>query len=116
MLPLPKRAMAHSVYIPGLALPRPNVLAATRHSVVVRFTHWINALTFIGLVVSGMGILVAHPRFYWGETGRPRCSIALRFASAVPIRWTIRLGPLSALSVGLAVRLEWDALRNLQLR
>lgn len=36
---------------------------------MVRVTHWINALSFAGLVVSGIGILLAHPRFYWGETG-----------------------------------------------
>jgi hypothetical protein len=24
----------------------------------------------MGLVVDGIGILLAHPRFYWGETGR----------------------------------------------
>lgn len=26
-------------------------------------------LSFFGLVVSGFAILLAHPRFYWGETG-----------------------------------------------
>ena len=35
----------------------------------MRITHWINALSFTGLVISGVGILLAHPRFYWGETG-----------------------------------------------
>jgi len=40
-----------------------------RHSAVVRITHWITALTFLALVVSGAAILLAHPRLYWGETG-----------------------------------------------
>jgi thiosulfate reductase cytochrome b subunit len=40
-----------------------------RHSVLVRITHWINAMAFVGLVVSGIAILLAHPRLYWGETG-----------------------------------------------
>jgi len=40
-----------------------------RHTVLVRATHWINALSFVALTVSGAAILVAHPRFYWGETG-----------------------------------------------
>ena len=40
-----------------------------RHSVAVRLTHWINALSFLALAVSGAAILLAHPRFYWGETG-----------------------------------------------
>jgi thiosulfate reductase cytochrome b subunit len=42
-----------------------------RHSFVVRVTHWIYTASFIGLVVSGCGILLAHPRLYWGETGGP---------------------------------------------
>ena len=40
-----------------------------RHNWLVRATHWINALSFLLLVVSGVAILLAHPRFYWGETG-----------------------------------------------
>jgi thiosulfate reductase cytochrome b subunit len=42
---------------------------STRHTALVRTTHWINALSFLALVVSGIAILLAHPRFYWGETG-----------------------------------------------
>jgi thiosulfate reductase cytochrome b subunit len=40
-----------------------------RHGVLVRVTHWINFLSFLALAVSGVAILIAHPRFYWGETG-----------------------------------------------
>jgi thiosulfate reductase cytochrome b subunit len=36
---------------------------------LVRTTHWIFALSFFGLVVSGVAILLAHPHFYWGEAG-----------------------------------------------
>lgn len=39
------------------------------HSGIVRATHWLVAISFVGLVVSGIAILIAHPRFYWGETG-----------------------------------------------
>jgi thiosulfate reductase cytochrome b subunit len=35
----------------------------------VRVTHWITTLCFIALFVSGIEILISHPRFYWGETG-----------------------------------------------
>ncbi len=35
----------------------------------MRVTHWINLVSFVALVVSGVAILLAHPRFYWGETG-----------------------------------------------
>lgn len=40
-----------------------------RHSLVVRITHWTNTIAFLALVVSGLAILLAHPRLYWGETG-----------------------------------------------
>jgi thiosulfate reductase cytochrome b subunit len=40
-----------------------------RHDLVVRITHWLNALGTVALIVSGLAILLAHPRLYWGETG-----------------------------------------------
>jgi thiosulfate reductase cytochrome b subunit len=40
-----------------------------RHRASVRVTHWIFATGVLGLIVSGGGILISHPRFYWGETG-----------------------------------------------
>jgi thiosulfate reductase cytochrome b subunit len=40
-----------------------------RHALVIRVTHWINAAAVVALVVSGVAILLAHPRLYWGETG-----------------------------------------------
>ena len=43
--------------------------AAPRHLAIVRITHWMVVLSVIGLLVSGTGILVSHPRLYWGETG-----------------------------------------------
>lgn len=61
--------MADAVYSPGLVAGSPDVLIPARHSAVVRITHWISTISFIGLVVSGIAIILAHPRFYWGETG-----------------------------------------------
>ena len=40
-----------------------------RHSALVRTTHWIVVLSFLGLLVSGVEILISHPRLYWGENG-----------------------------------------------
>lgn len=40
-----------------------------RHSATVRITHWIVVMSVLGLLVSGIGILISHPRLYWGETG-----------------------------------------------
>src|SRR6204780_4293178 len=41
----------------------------SRHSPVLRVTHWITPLPFLALLVSGVEILISHPRFYWGEAG-----------------------------------------------
>lgn len=41
----------------------------SRHSGVVRFTHWVNTLCFFALLVTGVEIIISHPRFYWGEEG-----------------------------------------------
>ncbi|MBL8233058.1 MAG: cytochrome b/b6 domain-containing protein [Bryobacterales bacterium] len=35
----------------------------------MRVTHWITALSFFALVLSGVEILISHPRFYWGDEG-----------------------------------------------
>lgn len=40
-----------------------------RHSLAVRVTHWLTVLSFFLLLLSGVEILISHPRFYWGETG-----------------------------------------------
>ena len=40
-----------------------------RHPAFVRVTHWVNAASTLALLVSGVAILLAHPRLYWGETG-----------------------------------------------
>jgi thiosulfate reductase cytochrome b subunit len=43
--------------------------SAARHSALVRVTHWITTLCFLALLITGMEIVISHPRFYWGETG-----------------------------------------------
>jgi thiosulfate reductase cytochrome b subunit len=40
-----------------------------RHTALVRITHWTTVASFVALLVSGIAILLAHPRLYWGETG-----------------------------------------------
>src|SRR5579864_938033 len=40
-----------------------------RHPAIVRVTHWITTLCFLALLVTGVEILISHPRFYWGEAG-----------------------------------------------
>ena len=59
----------------GVTLPAPAATAVStaartsRHSLLVRLTHWIIALCFFALLLTGIEILISHPRFYWGETG-----------------------------------------------
>jgi thiosulfate reductase cytochrome b subunit len=40
-----------------------------RHHALVRVTHWIVTLSFLALLLTGIEILISHPRFYWGEIG-----------------------------------------------
>jgi thiosulfate reductase cytochrome b subunit len=55
--------------LPSSASALPAAIATSRHAALVRFTHWITALCFFALLVTGAEIVVSHPRFYWGETG-----------------------------------------------
>ena len=40
-----------------------------RHTVVVRLTHWINALILVLLLISGLRLFNYHPALYWGNYG-----------------------------------------------
>ena len=40
-----------------------------RHRLPTRIWHWVNALTVIVMLMSGLMIFNAHPRLYWGEYG-----------------------------------------------
>jgi thiosulfate reductase cytochrome b subunit len=55
--------------IPSAVSSAPITKLAPRHSVLVRVTHWITTLCFFALLVTGVEIVISHPRFYWGETG-----------------------------------------------
>jgi thiosulfate reductase cytochrome b subunit len=44
-------------------------LLQVRHSFLVRVTHWLITLSFLALLVSGLELVMSHPRFYWGEVG-----------------------------------------------
>lgn len=57
-----------------------------RHSRVVRTTHWLTALSVAALLASGIAILIAHPRLYWGETG------SIETASLIDLPLTLTYG------------------------
>ena len=54
---------------------------APRHAATVRFTHWLTVAAFVALAVSGLCIVISHPRFYWGETG----NVNMKPAFTIPI-------------------------------
>jgi thiosulfate reductase cytochrome b subunit len=63
-------------YVPSSASPVegtpatiPAATVPARHSALVRITHWVTTLCFFALLVTGIEIVISHPRFYWGETG-----------------------------------------------
>lgn len=55
-------------------------IAEPRHSALVRVTHWLTFLAFAALLVTGLEILISHPRFYWGETGNVNTPPLFHFA------------------------------------
>jgi thiosulfate reductase cytochrome b subunit len=62
----------HAPEVPAPRMPAPEMPATEtfrRHSLVVRLTHWVNALCLFVLLLSGLQIFNAHPRLYWGEYG-----------------------------------------------
>jgi thiosulfate reductase cytochrome b subunit len=61
-MPLEASVRSPASAVPAAAIP-------SRHSALVRVTHWITFLCFLALLVSGIEIVISHPRFYWGETG-----------------------------------------------
>jgi len=60
--------MADSVVGP-ISVSAVDTTVRSRHSALVRATHWITTLAFLALLVSGVEIVISHPRSYWGETG-----------------------------------------------
>lgn len=44
-------------------------MRALGHRLWVRVCHWVVALSFVTLAVTGFVILMAHPRLYWGNVG-----------------------------------------------
>ena len=56
-------------YQPGLGASLNEAGEVPRRLAIVRITHWIMVLSVLILFASGFGILISHPRLYWGETG-----------------------------------------------
>lgn len=61
--------MAGSSVVLELSADRAEVKSAPRHVALVRVTHWVTSLAFLALLVTGIEILISHPRFYLGNVG-----------------------------------------------
>ncbi|MDF7777453.1 cytochrome b/b6 domain-containing protein [Sphingomonas sp. AOB5] len=49
--------------------PAPSPRFIVRHRPFTRIWHWINAVSVIVMIASGLMIFNAHPRLYWGHFG-----------------------------------------------
>ena len=61
--------LAAETSTPSAVSTAPVTKLAARHSALVRVTHWITTICFLALLLTGIEIVISHPRFYWGETG-----------------------------------------------
>jgi thiosulfate reductase cytochrome b subunit len=62
--------VSESACVPANLVSAPaTTKSVSRHSALVRVTHWIATLCFFALLISGSELVISHPRFYWGETG-----------------------------------------------
>jgi len=60
-------AKAETPVAPSQSAPPP--ARVYRHRLPTRVWHWVNAVTLLILLMSGLMIFNAHPRLYWGEYG-----------------------------------------------
>ena len=89
-----------------VAAPAPREIVY-RHRVVTRVTHWVNALCFTLLLMSGLQILNAHPALYWGQFGADNDTAFIEFFAARPdgrdgeLKGFTRVGPVTFETTGL---------------
>ena len=60
-----------------------------RHTWIVRIAHWINALCFLLLLMSGLQIFNAHPMLYWGHYGADYDKPWLAISGGLPFQFTL---------------------------
>src|SRR5215831_9297024 len=82
--------MAESAHVRAVEVQDSKLWESPQHSALVRVTHWITTISFLALLLSGIAILLAHPRLYWGEAGGVGApsliDLPLPFVLNVPIR------------------------------
>jgi thiosulfate reductase cytochrome b subunit len=107
--------MADSIWVQASHPAFPATAVRSRHPPFVRITHWITTVCFLALLLSGIEILISHPRFYWGEEGnvlvRPLFRLAIPASrSTVPTGYAYRLPDQNGWSRYLHFQAAWLAL------
>jgi thiosulfate reductase cytochrome b subunit len=67
-----------------------------RHRLLVRATHWLNAVILFVMLLSGLQIFNAHPALYWGKTAdfdHPILSMTARGSDDVVTQGMTQIGP-----------------------
>ena len=83
----------------SMASAVPALPATPRHRLSTRVWHWVNAVTFFVMLMSGLMIFNAHPRLYWGEFGANQDPAWLQIG-AVEGRGYLRVGGTSIDTTG----------------
>lgn len=86
--------MTHTPPVPPLPAAPPGRLTK-RHGLLVRVTHWINAVCLVLLFMSGLQIFNAHPALYIGQASdfdRPVLAIDTREVGGRPEGYAAVLG------------------------
>ncbi|MFW2830924.1 cytochrome b/b6 domain-containing protein [Sphingomonas sp. ID0503] len=74
-----------------------------RHRLPVRIWHWVNAVTVLVMLMSGLSIFNAHPRLYWGEYGANQDRAWLEIGG-IGDRGLMRVGPVVIPTTGVLGR------------
>lgn len=71
-----------------------------RHRLSTRIWHWVNAVTLLVMLMSGLMIFNAHPRLYWGEYGANYDPAWLEVGSTNRGEGMLRVGDLTIETTG----------------
>jgi Ni/Fe-hydrogenase b-type cytochrome subunit len=79
-----------------------------RHRLSTRIWHWVNALTLLVMLMSGLMIFNAHPRLYWGQAGANYDPAWLQIGATREGRGYFRVGDLVVDTTGVLGAREID--------
>jgi thiosulfate reductase cytochrome b subunit len=71
-----------------------------RHRLSTRIWHWVNAVTLLFMLGSGLMIFNAHPRLYWGQYGANFDRPWLAIAATTSDGGVLHVGPLTVPTTG----------------